>query len=182
MRGSGLRYFFEDFLLDPDRRELRRGTDVVAIAPQVFDLLFYLIGNRERVVSKDDLISAIWQGRAVSDVALTTRLNAARKAIGDSGDDQRLIKTFPRKGVRFVAAVREAPEPTTTTVIIIRPVSRSGLALPRVYAKQDFAKIRWRAGSKARKIDLAELLPSVPLYHPAQAERPLCAPLARRCG
>lgn len=112
-----MRYFFEDFLLDPDRRELRRGTDVIAIAPQVFDLLFYLIGNRERVVSKDDLIRAIWQGRAVSDVALTTRLNAARKAIGDSGDDQRLIKTFPRKGVRFVAAVREAPEPTTTTVI-----------------------------------------------------------------
>ena len=77
---------------------------MIAIAPQVFDLLGYLIGNRERVVSKDDLISAIWQGRVVSDVALTTRLNAVRKAIGDSGDEQRLIKTFPRKGVRFVAA------------------------------------------------------------------------------
>jgi TolB-like protein len=113
-RGS-VRYFFEGFSLDTDRRELRRGADVIAIAPKVFDLLGYLIGNRERVVSKDDLIRAVWQGRAVSDVALTTRLNAVRKAIGDSGGDQRLIKTFPRKGVRFVAAVREAPATATVT-------------------------------------------------------------------
>ncbi|MEH2556737.1 TolB-like protein [Bradyrhizobium algeriense] len=117
LRGGGLRYFFDNFSLDTDRRELRRGADVIAIAPQVFDLLGYLIGNRERVVSKDDLISTIWQGRVVTDVALTTRLNAVRKAIGDSGDEQRLIKTFPRKGVRFVATVREAPDPTIATVI-----------------------------------------------------------------
>lgn len=110
-----MRYFFDNCSFDIDRRELRRGTDVIAIAPQVFDLLGYLIGNRERVVSKNDLISAIWQGRAVSDVALTTRLNAVRKAIGDSGDEQRLIKTFPRKGVRFVAAVREAHTTATVT-------------------------------------------------------------------
>ena len=116
-RGSGLRYFFDNFSLDTERRELCRGPEVIAIAPQVFDLLGYLIGNRERVVSKNDLISAIWQGRVVSDVALTTRLNAARKAIGDSGDEQRLIKTFPRKGVRFVATVREALSPTTATFI-----------------------------------------------------------------
>ena len=109
VQGSGLRYFFEDCSLDTARRELRRGTDVIAIAPKVFDLLDYLIGNRERVVSKDDLIKAIWQGRVVSDVALTTRLNAARKAIGDSGDEQRLIKTFPRKGVRFIGTVHETP-------------------------------------------------------------------------
>jgi TolB-like protein len=102
-----MRYFFEDFSFDTARRELHRGTEVVAIAPQVFDLLDYLIGNRERVVSKDDLISSVWHGRVVSDVALTTRLNAARKAIGDSGDEQRLIKTFPRKGVRFIGEVHE---------------------------------------------------------------------------
>ena len=106
-QGSGLRYLFENFSFDTDRRELRRGTDVIAIAPKVFDLLNYLIGNRERVVSKDDLIRAIWEGRVVSDVALTTRLNAARKAIGDSGDKQRLIKTFPRKGFRFIGTVHE---------------------------------------------------------------------------
>ncbi|WP_247427899.1 winged helix-turn-helix domain-containing protein [Bradyrhizobium sp. 139] len=108
--------FFENFSLDTDRRELRRGTDVLAIAPQVFDLLGYLISNRERVVSKDDLINAIWQGRAVSEVALTTRLNAVRKAIGDSGDEQRFIKTFQRKGLRFVAPVRDGPGQTAATI------------------------------------------------------------------
>jgi TolB-like protein len=106
-----VRYFFEDYAFDSERRELRRGPDVVPTAPQVFDLLDYLIRNRERVVSKDDLVSAIWNGRIVSDAALTTRLNAARSAIGDSGEEQRLIKTLPRKGVRFVGQVREAQGP-----------------------------------------------------------------------
>jgi TolB-like protein len=105
-----LRYFFEEYAFDTDRRELHRGADVVSVAPQVFDLLDYLIRNRERVVSKDDLINAIWNGRVVSDAALTTRLNAARTAIGDSGEEQRLIKTLPRKGFRFVGQVREARE------------------------------------------------------------------------
>jgi len=102
-----LRYLFEHFAFDTDRRELRRGPDVVATAPQVFDLLEYLIRNREQVVSKDDLVDAIWKGRVVSDAALTTRVNAARSVIGDTGEAQRLIKTLPRKGFRFVGAVRE---------------------------------------------------------------------------
>jgi adenylate cyclase len=102
-----LRYLFEEYAFDTDRRELHRGADVVSVAPQVFDLLDYLIRNRERVVSKDDLINAVWNGRSVSDAALTTRLNVARSAIGDSGEEQRLIKTLPRKGVRFVGQVRE---------------------------------------------------------------------------
>jgi TolB-like protein len=127
VRGSGLRYFFEDFSFDTAQRELRRGTDVIAIAPKVFDLLDYLIGNRERVVSKDDLIRAIWQGRVVSDVALTTRLNAARKAIGDSGDEQRLIKTLPRKGVRFIGTVHETPGPAGATAASGSPL---GFAAP----------------------------------------------------
>ena len=102
-----MRYLFEEYAFDTDRRELHRGADIVSIAPQVFDLLDHLIRNRERVVSKDDLINAIWNGRIVSDAALTTRLNAARGAIGDSGEQQRLIKTLPRKGFRFVGDVRE---------------------------------------------------------------------------
>jgi TolB-like protein len=106
-----LRYLFEEYAFDTDRRELHRGADIVSVAPQVFDLLDYLIRNRERVVSKDDLINAIWNGRSVSEAALTTRLNAARGAIGDSGEEQRLIKTLPRKGFRFVATVREAQGP-----------------------------------------------------------------------
>ncbi|QOG22515.1 MULTISPECIES: winged helix-turn-helix domain-containing tetratricopeptide repeat protein [Bradyrhizobium] len=103
-----MRYLFEEYAFDTDRRELHRGTEAVSIAPQVFDLLDYLIRNRERVVSKDELIKAIWNGRSVSDAALTTRLNAARGAIGDSGEEQRFIKTLPRKGFRFVGQVREA--------------------------------------------------------------------------
>ena len=106
-----MRYLFEEYAFDTDRRELHRGADVVSVTPQVFDLLDYLIRNRERVVSKDDLINAIWNGRIVSDAALTTRLNAARTAIGDSGEEQRLIKTLPRKGFRFVGPVREAQGP-----------------------------------------------------------------------
>ena len=103
-----MRYLFEEYAFDTDRRELHRGADVVSIAPQVFDLLDYLIRNRERVVSKADLINVIWNGRCVSDAALTTRLNVARTAVGDSGEQQRLIKTLPRKGFRFVGPVLEA--------------------------------------------------------------------------
>ncbi|WLA68589.1 winged helix-turn-helix domain-containing protein [Bradyrhizobium diazoefficiens] len=108
-----MRYLFAEYVLDTDRRELHRGTDVVSVTPQVFDLLDYLIRNRERVVTKDELINAVWNGRVVSDAALTTRLNAARSAIGDTGEKQRLIKTLPRKGFRFVGAVREAQRLTT---------------------------------------------------------------------
>lgn len=104
-----MRYFFADCTLDTGRRELRRGPDVVPTTPQVLDLLEYLVRSRDRVVGKDDLINAIWNGRIVSDAALTTRLNAVRRAIGDSGEQQRLIKTFPRKGVRFMGAVHEEP-------------------------------------------------------------------------
>jgi TolB-like protein len=102
-----VRYFFENYTFDTDRRELRRGAEMIPLAPQVFDLLEYLIRNRERVVSKDDLIHAIWANRSVSDAALTTRLNAVRAAIGDTGEKQFLIKTLPRKGFRFVGAVQE---------------------------------------------------------------------------
>jgi TolB-like protein/tetratricopeptide (TPR) repeat protein len=110
-----LRYVFANCELDTDRRELRCGREVAAVAPQVFDLLDYLIRNRDHVVTKDDLINAIWHGRSVSDAALTTRLNIARKAIGDSGDGQRLIKTLPRKGFRFVGPVQEIGTPIKAT-------------------------------------------------------------------
>lgn len=103
-----LRCLFEEYLLDTDRRELRRGSALVSIEPQVFDLLVYLIRNRERVVDKEELLVSVWHGRIVSNSALISRVNAARSAIGDSGRDQRLIKTLPKKGMRFVGVVREA--------------------------------------------------------------------------
>jgi TolB-like protein len=96
---------FEDCLLDTDRRELRRGNELVALEPQVFDVLIYLVENRDRVVSKDDLIASVWSGRIVSESTLTSRINAVRKAIGDSGEKQNLIRTFAKKGFRFVAPV-----------------------------------------------------------------------------
>ena len=126
-----MRYLFEEYAFDTDRRELHRGADIVSVAPQVFDLLDYLIRNRERVVSKDDLIDAIWNGRIVSDAALTTRLNAARTAIGDSGEEQRLIKTLPRKGFRFVGTVWEAQKPAEAAAADNRvQPPKSALALP----------------------------------------------------
>lgn len=100
-----MRYLFENYAFDTDRRELHRGSEAVAIAPKVFDLLDFLIRNRDRVVNKNDLINAVWSGRSVSDAALTTRLNAARTAIGDTGEEQRLIKTLPRRGFRFVGSI-----------------------------------------------------------------------------
>src|ERR1700687_4610880 len=104
-----MQFLFSDLVLDTDRRELRRGRDRVSIEPQVFDLLVFLMQNRDRVVSKDDLITAIWDGRIVSESTLTSRINAARKAIGDSGRDQKLIRTIARKGFRFVRGLRTQP-------------------------------------------------------------------------
>jgi TolB-like protein len=101
-----MQFFFADQMLDTGVRELRRGAERVEVEPQVFDLLVYLLENHDRVVSKDDLIAAIWEGRIVSESTLTSRINAARNAIGDSGRDQKLIRTVSRKGFRFVGALR----------------------------------------------------------------------------
>jgi len=123
-----LLYLFADHVLDTERRELRRRTKVVAIEPQVFDLLAYLIENRERVVSKDDLIGAVWNGRVISESAFSSRINSARSAIGDDGEHQQLIRTFPRKGFRFVGVVRElanpaGQEPSEVAVNQLSPLS-----------------------------------------------------------
>jgi TolB-like protein/tetratricopeptide (TPR) repeat protein len=106
-RDEILRYVFDEYALDTERRELRRNGDLVAIEPQVFDLLVHLIRYRDHVVSKEDLLASVWGRRAISESALFNRINAARNAVGDSGEQQRLIKTLPRRGLRFVGAVRE---------------------------------------------------------------------------
>ena len=106
-RGLNLFLLFDEYTLDTARRELRRGSALMPVEPQVFDLLVFLISNRDRVVSKDDLLASVWGGRIVSESTIATRMNAARAAIADSGEAQRLIRTFPRKGFRFVGAVRE---------------------------------------------------------------------------
>jgi adenylate cyclase len=104
-----LLYRFENYVLDGNRRELRRDAALLSIEPQVFDLLVFLLGNRERVVSKEDLLASVWGGRIVSESTLASRINAARRVIGDNGQEQRLIRTAIGKGVRFVGPVQEQP-------------------------------------------------------------------------
>jgi pimeloyl-ACP methyl ester carboxylesterase/DNA-binding winged helix-turn-helix (wHTH) protein len=107
---------FDGYELDQERRELRFHDAPVHVEPQVFDLLLYLVANRDRVVSKDDMVEAVWGGRIVSDVTLNSRINAVRRAIGDSGKAQSLIRTVPRRGFRFVAQVDER---TTTLGAVV---------------------------------------------------------------
>ena len=132
--GGAVQFLFDDHTLDTDRRELRCGSDTVSIEPQVFDLLIYLVQNRDRVVSKDDLIGSVWGGRIVSDSTLTSRINAARKAVRDSGALQKLIRTIPRKGFRFVGTVRTpangAARATDLPPDEIHELSRAALSLP----------------------------------------------------
>src|SRR5215472_1332009 len=121
---------FGDHRLDIERRELSRKADLVALEPQVFDLLVYLVRNRDRVVSKDDLINDIWGGRIVSDSALTSRINAARRAVNDSGAEQRIIRTVQRRGIRFIGEVSEDTEPASG--ILAAPAATEAPTAPRL--------------------------------------------------
>ena len=109
-------FTFSDYILDAEKRELRKGEVQIPVQPQVFELLVFLVRNRDRVVTKDELIDAVWEGRAISDSALNARINGARRAVDDSGETQAVIRTVPRKGFRFVAEVSAGvgePEPAT---------------------------------------------------------------------
>jgi TolB-like protein len=119
---------FGNHRLDIERRELRRGDELVEVEPKAFDLLAFLVQHRDRVVSKDDLLQAVWHGRVVSESALTTRINAVRRALGDDGTAQLMIRTFTRKGVRFVGEVTEvsdriAPEKPSIAVLPFQNMS-----------------------------------------------------------
>ncbi len=98
-------YAFGDCKLDITRRELRRSGDLCSVEPQVFDLLVFLVENRDRVVGRDELIDHVWGGRVISDATLSSRISAARHAVGDSGEAQAMLRTLPRRGFRFVADV-----------------------------------------------------------------------------
>src|SRR5436305_4717261 len=98
---------FGTYELDKERCELRCHNALIHVEPQVLDLLIYLVANRNHVVSKDEMIEAIWGGRIVSDVTLNSRINAARRAVGDNGKTQALIRTVPRRGFRFVGEVND---------------------------------------------------------------------------
>jgi TolB-like protein len=128
-----VQFIFENHALDIERRELFRRGERIAVEPQVFDLLVYLVQNRDHVVSREDLIASVWGGRIVSDSTLTSRINSARMAIGDSGRDQKLIRTIPRKGLRFVGIVSTPSNglgPVDQPAEEIRPEPRFALPLP----------------------------------------------------
>jgi TolB-like protein/DNA-binding winged helix-turn-helix (wHTH) protein/tetratricopeptide (TPR) repeat protein len=125
-----VRFRFGNYVLDVDRRELSRGGDLIPMGPQVFDLLAYLVIGRERVVTKDDLLGAVWGGRIVSESTLTSHINAVRKAIGDNGEEQSLIRTVARKGFRFIGEVEEVQH-TPGKRTEIRISGEAGEQLPR---------------------------------------------------
>jgi TolB-like protein/Tfp pilus assembly protein PilF len=127
-----VKFRFENHILDSDLRELSRGGAAVPLQPQVFDLLIYLVEQRARVVSKEDLISHVWDHRIVSDSALNSRINAARKAVGDNGAEQRLIKTVPRKGFRFVGEVVEQAAASSAPVAVQPASVRATLDRPAI--------------------------------------------------
>ncbi len=102
-----MNFRFAEFEIDMARQELRRAGAIVHVEPQVFDLLVYLIRNRDRTVSKDELFDSIWQGRVVSEATLSSRISAARRALGDSGNDQSLIRTLHKRGFRFVGDIED---------------------------------------------------------------------------
>src|SRR4030088_3352816 len=128
-----MKFGFDHYALDTRLRELRRDGELVAVQPQVFDLRVHLLKHRDHVVSRDDLIELVWGGRIVSDSTLDSRINAARNAIGDNGKEQKLIRTIPRKGLRFVGAVNgqpDTPQPAAASPDDINEQLRPPLQLP----------------------------------------------------
>jgi len=130
-------YRFEDFSLDTERLELRAGSSVIDVQPQVFSLIAYLLENRHRVVTKDEIFDEVWDGRIVSDGTLNARINAARRALSDDGKDQKVIRTFPRRGFRFVAAVTEGDDGDEPNVV--RDVAPVVPAVPLALDKPSIA-------------------------------------------
>jgi TolB-like protein/Flp pilus assembly protein TadD len=114
-------YRFGDHTLDTESLRLTTNGEEIAVEPQVFRLLQYLVEHRDRVVSKDEIIEHVWDGRIVSDGTLTSRINSVRRAVRDDGKSQAVIKTFPRRGIRFVAAVTEENVPEATPPLPDKP-------------------------------------------------------------
>ena len=123
-----MNFRFAEFEIDMARQELRRASAIVHVEPQVFDLLVYLIRNRHRTVSKDELFDAIWQGRVVSEATLSSRISAARRALGDSGNDQSFIRTLHKRGFRFVGEIDEdgsALAPAIDTGVVLHDAAHA---------------------------------------------------------
>src|ERR1041384_4045346 len=125
-RDIHVQFHFSNHVLDAGLRELTRGGQHVPVEPQVFDLLVYLVENRDHVVSKDDLMDYVWNGRIVSDSTLTSRINAARTALGESGNNPAMIRAISRKGFRFVGDVSDALASRNALSGVLAPQSALG--------------------------------------------------------
>src|SRR4051794_23411879 len=117
----GRRYQFGTFRLDPDRFELLRHGEPVPLEPQVFQLLLHLVQHRDRMVSKDEIIAVVWEGRAISDDSISSRVRLARSALGDDGTRQAFIRTVHGRGFRFIAPVVEEGAPAAVETIAPEP-------------------------------------------------------------
>lgn len=151
--GTVMFYRFDNCVLDIERRELRRGAIVCSLEPQVFDLLHLLISHRDRILRRDEIFKIIWRGRFVSESVLGSRINAARRAIGDDGTQQRLIKTLRRNGFRFIGAVRETK--AETNVPIAKPTGRASLAVVSSTAEDGDCELARIAGGIADDLTVA---------------------------
>ena len=138
-------YFFGDTEIDPVLFEVRRGGHPVPVEPQVFDVLRYLVQHRDRVVSKEELLDSVWGDRFVSESALTSRIKEARRAVGDDGQAQRVIRTQHGRGYRFVAEVDTNP-PAAATPLRRPPSRRSGSA-----ARATTCSLRSQRSATARR-------------------------------
>lgn len=129
--GSGV-WRFEEFVLDVGSYELRTGTDVIRVEPQVFDVLTQLVCNHHRVVTKDELFESVWGGKFVGEAALTSRIKAARRALGDDGESQRFIRTARGRGYQFVASVQQVADvPVAQPEPVVAPPPRQHIAFTR---------------------------------------------------
>jgi TolB-like protein len=160
-------YRFGPFELDTAKAELRSGGEVCSVEPQVFALLALLVDNRERLVSKDEIIEKVWDGRVVSEAAVASRIKSARKVLGDDGKTQQFIKTIHRQGFRFVAdakvsragvvdqgggkpALQSADHTSRPSIAVLpfRPIGAAGLyaaiadALPHDLITE-LSRLRW---------------------------------------
>lgn len=151
-----MRYRFGPFELDTARVELRADGEARPVEPQVFALITLLVENRERLVSKDEILEKVWDGRVVSDSALTSRVKAARQALGDDGKAQRYIRTIHGQGLRFVADVKTiAPEPAAVEVVAPAPRADATVAAQPSIAVLPFQLV----GGTGRLAPIAEALP-----------------------
>lgn len=150
-----MRFNFGPYSLDTSRRELRRGARAIAVEPQVFDLLLCLIRNRDCVVSKDEILRTVWRGRIVSEATLNSRINSARRAIGDTGKKQQYIRTVMRRGLRFVGEVEEEANDTA------HDRGNSGRLRPIGLPRQEIRFIRTSDGVRLAAATVGEGMPLV---------------------